>query len=183
MDKKIIFNEGYNKYFRVTLPTGTGHNGNDNFEKLLFFIGQHKPYKDREPIGSAYMAIRKKTNSLLGLDWRNVVLRTSKREVASLKRYFNTDETPSSSYVKIPFKVAYIFKAISIIIEEIHQDKVEIDSNLKPFINMTYSNAFYKEYINAYDAIKDDIPVDKSAQRALNGDFHNANSPMNKIFM
>lgn len=182
MDKKIIFNEGYNKYFRVSLPTGTTQIGNDNFEKLLFFIGQHMPYKDKEEIGSAYMAIRKKTNALLGLDWRNVVLRTSKREVASLKRYFNTDQNTSSIYVKIPFKVAYIFKAVSILIEEIHQDGFEIDANLKPFVDMTYSDAFYKEYINAYDDIVEDIPATKTAQRALNGDFHNANSPMNKIF-
>ena len=47
---------------------------------------------------------------------------------------------------------------------------------------MTYSNAFYKEYINAYDDIKEDIPVNKTAQRALNGDFHNPNSPMNINF-
>ena len=60
MDKKIIFNEGYNKYFRISMPTDTTQSGNDNFEKLLFFIGQHKPYKDKNEIGSAYLAIRKK---------------------------------------------------------------------------------------------------------------------------
>lgn len=182
MDKSIIFDEGYNKYFKVSLPEGTTSNGNVNFENLLYFIGKHMPYKDKEEIGSAYMAIRKKTDVLLKLDWRCIALRTSKREVAALKRYFQTDKNSSSLYVKIPFKVAYIFKAISLLVDEIHQDGFEVDTNIKPFVDMTYSEAFYKEYVEAYDDIKNSIPITKTAQRALNGDFHNANSPMNKIF-
>nr|DAD83076.1 MAG TPA: hypothetical protein [Caudovirales sp. ct1Jx6] len=182
MDREIIFKESYNKYCKVSMPTGTSMSGNENFEKLMFFIGQHKHYRDKKEIGSAYVVIREKTNALLGIDRRNVVLRTSKREVASLKRYFNTGKSDGAVYAKIPFKVAYIFKAISILVEEIHQDGFEIDAGLKSFVNMTYSKAFYEEYIDAYDDVKEDIPVNKTAQRALGGDFHSPDSPMNNIF-
>lgn len=39
MDKKLIFSEGYNKYYRVSLPDETSNSGNTNFDKLLFLLG------------------------------------------------------------------------------------------------------------------------------------------------
>lgn len=183
MDKKLIFSEGYNKYYRVSLPDETSNSGNVNFNKLLFFIGTHKPYRDRDEIGSAYMVIRQRTNQLLGLDWRNPVLRTSKREVAAIRFYYQRKEKNANDlFVKIPFKVAYIFKAVALIVEEIHNDGFDIPADLQPLVDQTYLIAFYEEYVDAYDSCRGTIPIDKSAQRALNNDFHGLDSPLNDIF-
>ena len=183
MEKRLIFAEGCNKYYKASLPTGISNYGNENFYKLLQFIGMHRPYGDKNEIGSAYIVIRQRTNQLLGLSWSNRVLRTSKREVVALRRYFNKGGKNSEElFVKIPFKVAYIFMAIAQIIEEIHSAGFDIPTSLKSLVNETYSKAFYKEYVNAYDNSKDDIPEDKAAQKALNNDFHGPFSPLNTVF-
>lgn len=183
MDKKLIFSEGYNKYYRVSLSDETSNSGNTNFDKLLFFIGAHKPYRDRKEIGSAYMAIRQRTNQLLGLNWRNPVLRTSKREVAAIRFYYQkTERNTNKLFVKIPFKVAYIFKAVAQIVEEIRNDGFDIPVELQSLVNKTYLIAFYKEYADAYDSCKKTIPNDMYAQRALSNDFHGLYSPLNAIF-
>ncbi len=182
MEKRLIVKEKVFKYYRVSLPLETPNSGNVNFEKLLNFIGTHKPYLDRNPIGSAYMIIRQKTDQILELRTRNPILKTSKREIAAIRLYYKNIINTRRIYVKIPFKVAYIFKAIVQIIEEIHNDGYEIPSELIPFVDTTYLAAFYKEYADAYDDCRDDIPIDKEAERALNGDFHDENSPLNSIF-
>lgn len=180
MDKKLIFAEGYNKYCRVALPDGTPNSGNTNFEKLLIFIGAHKPYSNKKEIASAYMIIRQRTNQLLNLDWKNRVLRTSKREVSAIRLYYQ--KNTNRLFVKIPFKVAYIFKAVTQIVEEIHGDGFEIPAELQPLVDKTYLIAFYKVYADAYDSCKNDIPDDMLAQRALNNDFHGLYSPLNAVF-
>lgn len=182
MEKKIIFNEGYNKYYKVTIAAGVAMGENFSFEKLMFFIGQHKDYGKSE-VGNAYVAIKEKTNALLGVNRKNLVLRTSKREVASLKKYFNTINCSGQIYVKIPFKIAYIFKAVSILVDEIHQSGFEINEDLKCFVNMTYADAFYKKHIEAYNYVENDIPEDMVAQRALADDFNGEYSSLNYIFI
>ena len=184
MDKKLIFAEGPNKYYRVSLPDNTSNSGNADFNKLLFFIGTYKQYRDREAIGSAYMAIRQKTNQILGLDWRNPILRTSKREVQAIRFYYQkTENRTTKLYVKIPFKVAYIFKAVAEIVKEIQDTKkVGIPAELQPLVDQTYLIAFYKEYAEAYDNSYNTIPLDMEAPRALNNDFHGTYSPLNAVF-
>lgn len=183
MDKQLILSEGYNKYYRVSLPNDTLNSENVNFDKLLFFIGTHRPYHNRNEIGSAYMAIRQRTNELLKLDWRNPVLRTSKREVAAIRVYYKQkSKNAGSLFVKIPFKVAYIFKAVAQIVEEIHNDGFNIATELQPLVDKTYLIAFYKEHADAYDSCRKDIPTNMQAQRALNDDFHGLYSPLNAVF-
>lgn len=182
MDKKIIYKEGYNKYLRISLPKEETNIDNVDFDELLKFIGEYMPYKDRDPIPSAYMAIRQKTNQLLGLDWRNHILRTSKREIASLRFFYKSNDSDHPLVVKIPYKLAYIFKAISLLVEEIKSKGGNIPDKLTHLINKTYRLAFYQEQTKAYDAIKDTFPIEAQPQRELNGDLHNPHSSLNQIF-
>lgn len=39
MDKKLIFSEGYNKYYRVSLPDETSNSGNTNLTNCSFYWG------------------------------------------------------------------------------------------------------------------------------------------------
>ncbi len=182
MDKKIIYREGYNKYLRISLPKEATNKNNEDFDELLKFIGKYLPYKDRDPIPSAYMAIRLKTNQLLGLDWRNQILKTSKREIASLRFYYKTKDTAHPLTVKIPYKLEYIFKAINLLVDEIKNQGIEIPYRLTHLVDKTYRLAFYQEQTNAYDDIKDNFPLDAEPQRALDGDLHSPQSPLNQIF-
>lgn len=180
MDKKLIFAQGYYKYYKASLPAGMPNSGNENFEKLLSFIGEHKPYKDRNPIGSAYVAIKKKTNGLLGVNWWNPVIKTSNKEIASIRFFY---ETPDSAlYVKIPYKIDYIFKAIALVVDEIKTAGAEIPLTLQPLIDKTYLLAFYNPHRSAYILNKDSIDINHEAQKALIDDFESPVGALNQIF-
>lgn len=180
MDKKLIFAQGYYKYYRASLPIGTPNSGNENFENLLTFIGEQMPYKDRNAIGSAYVAIKKKTNSLLGVNWWNHVIKTSNNEIASIRFFYET--TDSILYVKIPYKIDYLFKAIALLVDEIKASGAEIPLNLKPLVDKTYLLAFYNPHRSAYSLNKDSIDVKHEAQKALIDDFESPVGALNQIF-
>lgn len=55
---------------------------------MFRFIGEHKPYREKGYIGSAYKQIRIKTDKALNLTVFDGALRTSKREVASVLTYY-----------------------------------------------------------------------------------------------
>ncbi len=185
MERYLIIEQGYNKYFKIALPVNSPASENLNVEKLLIFIGEHLPYRDRNAVGSAYMAIREKTNELLKIDWRNHIVRTSKREVASIKKIYHSilkNDIGGNTYIKIPYKLEHIFKAIIIIIKEIHDNGYDIPQELAPLVNKTYLLAFYHRHCEAYDEIYPEIPMSKFAQRALNDDLHGPFSSLQTIF-
>lgn len=182
MNKQLIFTEGYNKYYKVELPDQSSNINNDSFNKLLYFIGTYRPHNNRNEIGSAYVIIRQRTDGLLDLNGKHPVLKTSKREIAAIRFYYRKKDDKKNLYAKIPFKIAFIFKAIVTIVEEIEKDGHEIPEYLVEFINQTYLKAFYKEYAQAYDNCIKTIPVEEKAQCALKDDFHGRFSPLNSIF-
>lgn len=187
--KKLIIKQGRYKYFRAEKVSELDANLNFNFDLLLDFIGNQPMYEQygSNNIGRAYNLIRSKTNELLGLSRKNRVLRTSKREVASLRFYYGPNVAVKYKYVKIPYKLEYIFKAIIIIINEIHMESGDLFSQnmtreLKECLNEKYVTAFCSCHKRAYDEQKNKIPNDNDAQRALDGDFHSSNSALNKHF-
>ena len=190
MKKEYIFNEGHNKYFKVPIKLEDKDSIetrlNTDFDKLLFFIGQNRPYKNRNEYGSAYIAIKQKTNELLGLTKKDLILRTSKKEIASIRYYYknlNIQENNKSPYVvKIPFKLEYIFRAIVILVEEIESKGIDIPDNLKHLVKQLYKTAFYNKQKEAYNDKYTTIPERFIAQRALHDDFDNPDSSLNRVF-
>lgn len=186
MDRKLILQAGIHKYFKAVLPMAQYQNENDSFSKLLAFIGRHKHTGNKNDIGSAYFAIRKKTDELLGLNGFQSMTKTSKREVASIRFYYSKAgifEKEDGKYVKIPFKIAYIFKAIDLIVKDISDAGHAIPGQLNDYIHRTYLNSFYSVHAQAYDNCRMDIPIEKEAPRALNDDLHGPFSPLNNLFM
>ena len=186
MDRELILRAGMNKYFKAALPMVQYQSENANFDELLEFIGKHNRTGRKNDIGSAYVAIRKKTDELLGLTGTHSAAKTSKREVSSIRFYYNRIsimEVENGKFVKIPFKIAYIFRAIDLIVNDICAAGHEIPICLKKYIHKTYSDSFYSVHVQAYDYCRTDIPIDKVAPRALNDDLHGAFSPLNDKFM
>lgn len=189
MRKELIFREKGNKYYRVPLCLNKADNKsriNVDFDNLLFFIGQHKPCENKSEIGSAYAIIREKTNELLGVSKKDLIRRTSKKEISSIRFFYknyNIQKNENFPYIaKIPFKLEYIFRAIIMILEEIEAEGNCIPSNLEHLVNKTYKMAFYREQKEAYEDRYKTIPEEYETQRAIKDDFDEPNSPLNKKF-
>jgi hypothetical protein len=190
MKKEYIIKEGHNKYFKVPIKLEEKDSSetrlNAEFDKLLLFIGKNKPYKNRNEYGSAYIAIKQKTNALLGLTKKDLMLKTSKREIASIRFYYknlNIQENDKSPYVvKIPFKLEYIFRAIVILVEEIESEGIDIPNNLQHLVNQLYKTAFYNKQKEAYNDKYPTIPERFLALRAFHDDFDTPDSSLNKVF-
>ena len=184
MKRDLIMEQGIHKYYKVDLLAGVIGTTNINAELLLKFIGTHKRYGTRNEIGSAYVHIRQKVNDALNIPNCDRIRKTSKREVASIRKYYRyllEQKNGSESYVLIPYKLSYIFGAIVELVEEIKATGVNIPYELQGLVNMTYAMAFYKNHKEAYYASLP-LPLDKKAQCALIDDFDNPFSPLNKTF-
>lgn len=184
MDRNIIYKQGCYKYYKVALLSNVIKENNVDMDVLLTFIGKHMPYRDRNEIGSAYVRIREIVNTTLNLKKSDGFLYTSKREVASIRKYYKyllKQESHSTKYVMIPYKIAYIFSAIIQLVEIIHNQGIDYPSEIKNLIGKEYKVAFYNDHMEAYYA-SFPISPNQTAQLALKSDFEGAFSPLNHIF-
>ena len=141
------------RYVRIILDGEHKRYVNSNFDELLEYIGDHYPISNRTPIGSAYVKIRKETDKLLHVSWaQNWKLKTSKREISSIRqsKYWILDDQGKHYYIRIPYKIGYIFTAIIHIVSEIAQVE-PIPHALKQCINSAYGRSFYTHHIETYD--------------------------------
>lgn len=144
-----------------------------NLSKLYLYIGEHKNMGRVSTYGNAYKAIRLRANRLLG---RNDV-KISKREVVSLRKYKTI--LGGTKYIKIPYKLFYIFKAIFQIVDEL---KIEypLSDELENFVGKVRRDIFYQVqselYSEWYKANKDDLT------RGLHDDIFAGNTILSKEF-
>lgn len=141
------------RYVRIILDGDSERYINANFDALLEYIGSCFPLEGRTSIGSAYVRIRKETDRLLQVSWReNWSLKTSKREIKSIRQssYWLPEKRGQHYYIMIPYKIGFIFTAIVNIVSEISQ-KESIPSSLRNCIEATYGHSFYDRHIMVYD--------------------------------
>lgn len=161
---------------------------NINFSLLLEFIDEYSEYGKEHKYGNAYYRIRKESNKIFGVGFYSPMkLKTSKREIKSILNS-TISKIDGRTYIKISFKISYIFKAIINIICYIEKDNnITLPSNLKQTINLTYGIAFYNKFIDAYDSFFDELQenyinsVGYRLKAELNNDFHSENSIFNTI--
>ena len=161
---------------------------NINFSLLLDFIDEYSEYGKEHKYGNAYYRIRKESNKIFGVGFYSPMkLKTSKMEIKSILNS-KISKIDGKSYLKISFKISYIFKAIVNIICDIEKDNnITLPSNLRQTINLTYGIAFYNKYIEAYDSFFDELQenyinsVGYRLKAELNNDFHSENSVFNTI--
>lgn len=141
------------RYVRIIVDGEYRRYTNTNFDELLEYIGNYFPINNRTPIGSAYVKIRKETDKLLQVSWiYNWKLKTSKREISSIRmsKYWVPERQGEHYYIRIPYKIGFIFTAISNIVSEI--SKVEpIPSSLKNCVDSAYGLSFYSYHMAVYD--------------------------------
>ncbi len=173
------------KYLWLQIPE---EYSNINFSLLLDFIDKYSEYGKENKYGNAYYRIRKETNRLFGIGFYSPTkLKTSKREIKSIMNSV-ISKIDGQNYIKISFKISYIFKGIISIVDEIQKsNNVKLSDNLKHTINITYGVAFYEKYIDTYDVFFEDIQenninsVGYRLKAELNNDFHSENSIFNTI--
>jgi hypothetical protein len=173
------------KYFWIEI---TDPYFNSNFLKLLKFIDSNVDYGKDHDLGNAYYCIRNRTNKLLGVGPGSpVYIKTSKREIRTIRLSVEKGLLAKKNYLRIPYKVSYIFKAIIDIVEELSQ-KVPIPSDLSQCISNTYKIAFYNKHISTYNTYFNSINENNlhdpgyAIKVALNDDFNSPNSVFNNKF-
>ncbi len=183
MNKKHIINQGYYKYFNVDVVDKESFSG-DDFDKLLEFIGRNRNYGRQTDKGNGYFAIRKRTDEILGLGKRYYYLKTSKREVASLRKIYISIDGNTHNCIKIPYKLWYIFQAVCELVEDIEKEGNDIPEELKKLVGKTYKEAFYEMQANAYNIFRrnNGINGEQHAANHIKDDLENHTSPLNKIF-
>lgn len=163
---------------------------NLNFDYLLKYIGDNNDIcrSKNDSIANAYIAIKKKTDELLGVNYKNDPLRTRKAEIKSVRMCFNNIFDKKHLTMKIPFKISYIFKAIICLVENIER-RVSLPAELDCLKNETYRsnfyNAYYNKYINWYlsdDGIGCRTDPDYIKENELYNDFNAEGSPFLRAF-
>jgi len=179
------------RYVRIRLDGQTNRYINVDFTKLLNYIGEYYPMNNRNPIGCAYTIIRKETDKLLhvyGIFNRD--LKTSKREVSSIRmaKYWIAEKKNSHYYIRIPYKISFIFAAIINIIGELSKE-YPIPKDLDHCVNQAYGLSFYKFYITEYDRLyKKNFKTDatqsgeKSNPAKLYDEFHSTANVFQHLF-
>lgn len=141
------------RYVRIRLDGEIDRYENDNFTQLLKFIGEHYPINGRDAIGCAYTKIRKETDRLLHVSWgHNWKLKTSKNEVKSIRfsKYWILEDKKNHYYIRIPYKISYIFAAIIEIVAELEKEN-PIPPALHKCIDTAYGLSFYSLHIEEYE--------------------------------
>jgi len=161
---------------------------NTNFMHLLEFIEEYSDYGKDSRYGNAYYIIRKTSNELFGVGrYSPVKLKISKREIKSIRSsvmcYYN-----GKKYIKIPYKISYIFKALILIVEEIEKkNNIGLPDKLSTVINLTYRIGFYEKQVEIYDSYFEEIRENNLTKEGyrlkveLNNDFHSEGSIFNTI--
>ena len=143
------------KYARFEVRQSNTKYINPDFEELLAFIGENVNLGKPRALSNAYLAIRQTTDMLLKARWQNWNLKTSKKEISSIRMCFLAVRNYSveRSRLMIPFKVEYIFQAIILLVAMIRKDfGVAIPVSLHPLINSLYKASFYKFHIDTYNS-------------------------------
>lgn len=179
------------RYVRIRLDGETVRYENANFTKLLQFIGENHPMNNRDPIGCAYKTIQRETDKLLRVSWRcNWKLKTSKKEVSSIRqaKYWLTEGKDNHYYIRIPYKISYIFTAIINIVNELSKEK-PIPSELKDCIGIAYGASFYSFHLDQYDRMykkqfKEDAKLSDAKRNPakLYDEFHSPSNVFRYVF-
>lgn len=191
MTKKDIA-KSLTKYIRFEVDEDVALQGLDNFEHLLKYIGENLDFGRAYYAGNAYIAIKERTNEILGVQNLKISrLRTSKNEVKSIRQCFKIVGFKRGKYLmKIPFKVIFIFRAIVSLVSDISKEK-PIPQDLLPVVGLSYGIAFYNKYITEYSEHVDEIrknldedPLNPTlkCQAELQNDFISMDSPFMAIF-
>ncbi|MCM1295246.1 MAG: hypothetical protein NC311_06865 [Muribaculaceae bacterium] len=151
----------------------TAENVGEKLSRLYLYIDEHKNMGRFFTYGNAYKAIKQYANKLIGK--RDIKI--SKRQVASLRKCYTILGT--NRYIKIPFSLHYIFKAIFEIVDKLKAE-YPLPHDLEIFVGEIRREIFYYEqselFDDWYDGNKDEL------LRELHDDIFAGNAILSKKF-
>lgn len=130
-------------YVNIYLKNGQDKTIVNNLDKVYLYIDENKEMGREHLYGNAYKAIRERANKLMSR-WDAKV---SKRQVSSLRRCW---WTPKGNYVKIPYRMYYIFKAIFEIVDELKKEH-PLPKDVECFLGEIRRECFYETQTSLYE--------------------------------
>lgn len=205
MKKQLLLKEAgdFIKYFRVNLPNNMElieiekmQNTFAVFEELLKFIGSNMSNEGEvcdnyncdkhNKIGIAYNIIRRRTDKIIGISPLKKLFhpyKTSKKELQSIKTIYKKNIFQNLHYLKIPYRIDFIFEATIKTIEDIEKSGIMMPSSLSGLVGQLYKYAFYIKHYELFEANygaggseKTEIMVE------LYDDFNSEHSALNTKF-
>ena len=125
------------------------------------------------PYGNVYKAIKEKANRLMGRSDAKI----SKRQVASLRKYYTIFGT--NEYIKIPYRLYYIFKAVFEIVDILRVD-YPLPDDLENFVGKVRRDIFYSEQSELFNDWYQENRNEMT--RGLHDDIFAGNSVLSKKF-
>lgn len=155
----------------------------EDLKSLFTYINNHvgKGYTSIYKNGKAFKAIRETANRMTG---RNDI-KIRKREVASLIRIY-TKKFPldeyGECYIKIPYKLDYIFRAIFEIVSQIEIEN-PLPRDLEDVLGKIRRDAFYLKQSQLYKNIRNkDGNNENKIYEALYNDIFTMNASLSQKF-
>lgn len=161
-------------YINIKLPDEeTAEKIGVNLSRLYLYIDEHINMGRIFPYGNVYKAIKEKANRLMGRSDAKI----SKRQVASLRKYYTIFGT--NEYIKIPYRLYYIFKAVFEIVDILRVD-YPLPDDLENFVGKVRRDIFYSEQSELFN---DWYQENKNEMtRGLHDDIFAGNSVLSKKF-
>lgn len=171
----IKFQKSILKYAKVEIHKKDRAALGNHLEEILFYIDEHSKYNRVNEHGNAYKEIRVRAKQILG---RNDT-KFSKREIKSLITYYICKKT-GENYIRIPYKLDYIFKAIFSLVDE-YEKEYPLSPSLKQYVGQIRRECFYNEQSRAYKAWYEDNASSELHEELLQ-DMFGEKSSLNKKF-
>ena len=145
-----------------------------NLKKLYLYIDQHVNMGRTHKFGNALKAIRMRATRMMGRG----DMRVSKREVWSLVR---CGSIWRKRYIKVPYKMFFIFKAIFEIVDEL-KIAYPLPADLKNFVGKMRRDCFYDEQVKAYKNWYGQTENKNLRRKALLDDMDSEDSILSDLF-
>ena len=173
--KKVNLEEIDYPYINIEVKDSDAEQIGINLKKLYLYIDEHKNMGRVFKFGNAYKAIKLRANQLLGR--RDIKI--SKREVTSLIKYFTSIKF--DKYIKIPFKMYYIFEAIFELVDEIKL-QYPLPADVNVFVGRVRRDCFYEIQSKLYKDIYNKPDVYCNLTKALHDEMYAPKSILSERF-
>ena len=170
---KVNLNEITYPYVNIFTLEGQAEDVGVNLRKVYLYIDQHKNMGSIFQYGNAYRVIRMRATRLMGRG----DMKVSKREVTSLIKC--RSNIFREKYVKIPYKMFFIFKAIFEIVDEL-KIQYPLPEEIENFVGKIRRECFYEIQSSLYrEWYKGN---ENSLTKALYDDIFSGNAILSKRF-
>lgn len=165
------------RYVKLEITDAQANVIGENLKKVYLYIDENTKYMGSKfKYGNAYRAIRFRATKLIG----RADMTVYKREVTALVNCKTS--LLGRKYIRVPYKLYYIFKAIFEIVDELKVNH-PLGPELECFVGKIRRDCFYNEQSKVYnDTYDDDEDMRTEMTFALLNDISSQDSVLSQNF-